>query len=219
MKIGLEARLKCKVESDWKIMQWITELAGELLSGGQVGKDVQQRTSECMQEQRQDCPGDRRAGGGQTLEGLQIPVVVVFEGCWVFATRVGIDATTNEHVVVIGEEAAAIRVRTVLRRPASDRWNVDAVKAMQASPCVPNPENVRQAKVMPGCLPKKTEVEGDSSKLQEQVRRFQEFMFRQFKITKDILEKCGLSDNCKGCEAAASGTDGRRHTDDCRQRL
>ena len=39
MKIGLEARLKCKVESDRKIMEWITELAGKLLSGGQVGKD------------------------------------------------------------------------------------------------------------------------------------------------------------------------------------
>ena len=39
MKIGLEARLKCKVESDWKIMEWIKELAGELLSRGQVGKD------------------------------------------------------------------------------------------------------------------------------------------------------------------------------------
>ena len=35
MKIGLEAWLKCEVESDWKI----TELAGELLSRGQVGKD------------------------------------------------------------------------------------------------------------------------------------------------------------------------------------
>ena len=50
-----------------------------------------------------------------------------------FATWVGIDAKTNENVVVIGEGRAAIRVRTVLRRPASDRWNVDAVKAMQAS--------------------------------------------------------------------------------------
>ena len=39
MKIGLEARLKCKVESDWKVMEWITELAGELLSRGQVRKD------------------------------------------------------------------------------------------------------------------------------------------------------------------------------------
>ena len=39
MKIALEARLKFKVESDWKVMEWITELAGELLSRGQVGKD------------------------------------------------------------------------------------------------------------------------------------------------------------------------------------
>ena len=39
MKIGLEARLKCKVGSDRKIMEWIKEFAGELLGRGQVGKD------------------------------------------------------------------------------------------------------------------------------------------------------------------------------------
>ena len=49
---------------------------------------------------------------------------------WVFATCFGVDAKTNEHVVVIGEGRAAIRVGTALRRPARDRWNVDAVKAM-----------------------------------------------------------------------------------------
>ena len=130
-----------------------------------------------------------------------------------FATWVGIDAKTNEHVVVIGEGGAAIRVRTFLRRPASDRWNVDAVKAMQACPRVP------QAKVMPERLAKKIEVEGNGSEIQEQVCRFQEFKFREFKITKGILEKFGLSDICTGCGAAASGTDARRHTDDCRQRL
>ena len=47
-------------------------------------------------------------------------------------------------------------------------------------------------------MTKKIEVEGDGSKIQEQVRRFQEFKFREFKITKSILEKFGLSDNCKG---------------------
>ena len=105
-----------------------------------------------------------------------------------------------------------IRVRTILGRPASDRWNVDAVKAMQASPRVPNPEKLCQAKVMPERLTKKVEVEGDVPKIQEQVRRFQEFGFREFKITKGILETFGFSDNCKGCEAATSA-------DDCRRRL
>ena len=62
-----------------------------------------------------------------------------------FATWVGIDPTTNEHVVVIG----AIRARTVPRRLASGKWNADAVKVMQAFARVQNPENQRQAKAMP----------------------------------------------------------------------
>ena len=99
-------------------------------------------------------------------------------------------------------------------RSASELFFGDQLKAMQASPRDPNPENLRQAKVMPERLMEKFEVEGDGSKIQEQVRRFEEFKFCEFKITKGILEKFGFSDNCKGCEA-----DARRHTDDCRQRL
>ena len=67
------------------------------------------------------------------------------------------------------------------------------MKAIKASLRVPNPENLRQAKVMPERLTKKIEVEGDGSKIQEQDRRFQEFKFREFKITKGILEKFGFS--------------------------
>ena len=51
---------------------------------------------------------------------------------------------------------------------------------------------------MPERLTKNIEVEGDGSKIQEQDRRFQEFKFREFKITKGTLEKFGFSDNCKG---------------------
>ena len=39
------------------------------------------------------------------------------------------------------------------------------------------------------------------------------------KIAKDILVMFGFSDNCQGCEAAASGADARRHADECRKRL
>ena len=87
---------------------------------------------------------------------------------------------------------AAIRVRTVLRRPASDRWNVDVVKAMQASLRVPNPENLRQAKVMPERVTKKIEVEGDGTKIQEQVRRFQEFKFASSKSPRAFLKSSGF---------------------------
>ena len=39
MKVGLEARLRCKIESDWAILQWVSELAPELENRGQVGRD------------------------------------------------------------------------------------------------------------------------------------------------------------------------------------
>jgi len=67
---------------------------------------------------------------------------------WVFSTWVGIDPKTNEHVVVLGDGGAAIRVRTVLRRPVADRWNATAVKAVIATPRVPNPRDEEQEQVM-----------------------------------------------------------------------
>ena len=82
MKIALEARLKCKVESDWKVMEWITELAGELVAQSRTGgKGWPNNVLHTVrQEQRQGCLGDRRAGDDQTSEGSQIPEQVVFEG-------------------------------------------------------------------------------------------------------------------------------------------
>ena len=159
MKIGLEAWLKCKVESDWKIMEWITELAGELLSRGQVGKDG--RTAYFRLYGRNSAKAVLEIGEqvmAELLRGRKSHKKLSLKERWVFATWVGIDAKTKEHVFVIGEGGAAIRVRTVLIRPASDIWNVHAVKAMQASPRVPNPENLRQAKVMPERLTKKIEA-------------------------------------------------------------
>ena len=101
MNIGLEARLKCKVESDWNIMEWITEFAGELLSRGQFGKDGRTACFICT------------AGTAPRLRGH-----------W---RRECCDPRQN---------------------PARDRWNVNVVKAMQACLRVPNPENLRQARVM-----------------------------------------------------------------------
>ena len=44
-------------------------------------------------------------------------------------------------------------------------------------------------------------------------------ILRDFKITRQLLEKHGYSDNCKGCEAALFGTGARVHTHACRHRL
>ena len=47
---------------------------------------------------------------------------------WVDATWVGIDRKTNEHVVVLDDGGAAIRVRTVTRKPMSARWNKEKIE-------------------------------------------------------------------------------------------
>ena len=58
-------------------------------------------------------------------------------------------------------------------------------------------ENLRQIEVIPERMTMKIEVERDSSKIQEQVRRFQEFKFGESKTTWGILERFGLSDSSK----------------------
>ena len=220
LKIGLEARLKCKVESDWKILEWITELAGELVNRGQVGKDG--RTAYYRLYGRNSTKGLVEIGEqvmAKPLRGRRSQKKLSLKERWVFATWVGIDPKTNEHVVVVSEGGAAIRVRTVLRRSVGDRWNVDAIKTIRASPRMPNPKDESQTWVMPERLTRKIEVGEDGSSIPEQANQHREFKFREFKITKGILEKFGFSDNCKGCEAAALGKDARRHSDDCRARI
>ena len=104
-------------------MEWITELAGELLSRGQAGED--DRTSYFRWYGRNSAKAALEMGEQVTakpLKGRKSQKKLSLKERWVFATWVGIDAKTNEHVVVIGEGRAAIRVRTVLRRPARDRW-------------------------------------------------------------------------------------------------
>ena len=101
-------------------MEWTTEI-GELLSRGQMGKDG--RTACFRFYARNSHKAVLEIGEkvmAKPLRGRKSQKKWSLKERWVFATWVGIDAKTNEHVVVIGEGGAAIRVRTVLRRPASD---------------------------------------------------------------------------------------------------
>jgi len=54
-----------------------------------------------------------------------------------------------------------------LCRPASDQWNVDAAKAIQALLCVPNLGNEHRDNVMPEVLTKKIEIEEEGAKIPE----------------------------------------------------
>ena len=95
-------------------MEWITELAGEVLSRGQVGKDG--RTA-YFKYDRNSAKAVLEIGEqvmAKPLRGRKSKKKLSLKERWVFATWVGIEAKTNEHVVVIGEGRAAIRVRSGL---------------------------------------------------------------------------------------------------------
>ena len=132
---------------------------------------------------------------------------------WAFATWVGIDVRTNEHVVVLGDGGAPIRVRTVLRRAASDRWNPEAIKAIKATPRTPNPKNCDRASThvdMDLRGRKKIEINEDGANVAMDYGKDKRARVREFRIMKGILEKFGFSPHCKGCDATVFGTGARK---------
>ena len=104
-------------ESDWKIMDWITELAGELLSRGQVGKDG--RTTHIRLHSRNRTKAVLEIGEqvmAKPLRGRNSQKKLSFKERWVFTTWVGIDARTR-HVVVIGEGDLRSTSELILEEP------------------------------------------------------------------------------------------------------
>ena len=121
LKIGLEARLQCKVESQWEILEWATELEGELIGRCQVGRDG--RTAYYRLYGRNSTKALIEIGEqvmAKPLRGKKTTKRLSLKDRWMFATWIGIDPKTNEHIVALADGGAAIRVRTVLRK----RWRI-----------------------------------------------------------------------------------------------
>ena len=133
LKIGLERRLKVKLESDEVILQWMIEHACTVINHFQVGHDG--RT-----------PYKRLMGKDSRQKFIEIGEQVLakpkrnptsnrkqaLKSRWVHGTWVGITSRSNEHLVVLAQGGPAIRVRTVKRKPIADRWNFDEIQAIRA---------------------------------------------------------------------------------------
>merc|ERR1712086_474798 len=210
------------VESDWSILQWTSELAPELTNRCQVGRDG--RTAYYRLLGKDSKKGMVEIGEqvmAKPLRGKKSNRKMSLKDRWVFATWVGIDARTNEHIVVLGDGGAAIRVRTVLRRPASDRWNPEAIKNIKATPRTPNPADEDQERAQPerDTRTRKIEVDGEGADINMDYGKDQPAKNREFKITKNILDKLKFTAGCKGCDAVINGSGARAHSDGCRKRL
>ena len=124
--------------------------------------------------------------------------------------------------MVLRDGGAAIRVRTVMRRPMKDRWNADEVKNITPTPRQPNPKDVEQDEAMPERLSRGPEVGEDGSALHDAATRDRSTEVRNFRITKRLLQEYGYTPSCRGCEASILGRkveSGWDHTVACRSRI
>ncbi len=61
------------------------------------------------------------------------------DGIWL-----GVHPKTHEHKVVMLKGGPAIKVRTILRRPDSEKWSAEDIMEIIATPKVPNPKDTDQ---------------------------------------------------------------------------
>ena len=137
---------------------------------------------------------------------------------WVDATYVGASRSTNEHIVVLPEGGAAIRCRTIRRKPSENRWDKKAIEDIVAGPRNPNPKDWSQFKPESESATKGIQLEAEGASIPKTVPEEVGSKVRDFKVTKDILSKFGRSEDCPGCEASKFGYR-RVHNPACRKRL
>ena len=147
-------------------------------------------------------------------------------------TWVGIFPRTGEHVIVL-PSGEAIRVRTIHRLPAEDRWDPAAVEAVQALPRRPVPSRAETepivrtadcdgaaAQAAASGDAEHAERATDGSKLERPQTKEQSRAARELRIDNRLLTRFGYSDDCLGCTHRQLDAPGhRQHSSACRRRL
>ena len=221
-KIGLESRIKTKVETDWRVLEWMSEHAAMTLNRALVGHDGKTPIWRLMGK-----PSSKALleFGEQVLaKPLRAPKTcneLSLRSKWVFGTWLGVASRTNEHLVALADGGAVVRVRTVKKRPEDDRWSGDQIRKIIASPRAPNPGDKDQESAQPPRLTRAADPGGGCGMdLPDAVQDELQYrlVYRNFKITKQLVEKFGMTDGCKGCEGQIVGVR-RAHSAECRDRI
>ena len=149
------------------------------------------------------------------------------------AVYVGQVARTGEHIVA-QPGGDAFRCRTVRRVPLADRWSLEKVLGVIATPRKPAPTRHRAEGLEPRLAdenarrlprgprePKASGPDNPSSGASLEHPEARPVDIRDFRITDRILEEFGgLRAGCPGCDHKGAGLPGHRgHNRDCRLRL
>ena len=150
-----------------------------------------------------------------------------FKSSWIEGIWVGFDTRTQEHIVVAPRGGPALRIRIVGARPASERWSLNAIREIMATPDRPNPKDpsqkaVRQERhtVELGAAEQEARAPaGTSTGEPRGPREDAAPLPRDFKIYDAYLQKFGFTRDCMGCNAKRQGIPKRVHSRTCRLRI
>ena len=123
VKIGLESRIKVKIQPDWPIIEWIIPHSADLINRYQLGNDGKTPHYRIF----------RKFFNGKSVEcgeqvwakpkrSQEIRLKLSMKSNWIEGTWVGFVRRSNEHLVALPNGGPVLRVRTIKRRPDSMKW-------------------------------------------------------------------------------------------------
>ena len=227
LMLGLEARLKENLDPGLPFVQWLVRHAAFLLTRYSVGHDgltpwrrltgrnqtgvVVELGERVFAKLSLKRPATKRKAkrGKKKLAARSV------EGIWA-----GIYPRTGEHIV-IRHDGEAIRARTVHRVVEQERWNVNMIRDVKATPRQPNPNIEEKDRIDAKLATEEPAARPDGgAELGEPEQADGHAAPRELRITDRLLDKFGYTPGCPGCIHKQLGLEGHRgHSTACRQRV
>ena len=139
MKNGLEQRIEMKIDTSWKVVEWMGELAPTFINQCLVGHDRKTPYARLMGK---NSSKDIVEIGEKVLAkislGRQSQRKQALQTRWKEAVWVGIVKMSNEHTVVLEDGGHAVRCRTIKSRPKDARLDGKTILGIVATPRKPN---------------------------------------------------------------------------------
>ena len=212
-KLALEARVAGRVGPGHAAMSWLVEYAAFLLNRFEVGKDG--RTAY-----------ERNKGKPAKTHGIEFGEIVWWRrrpagdlaaklsSLWESGVFLGVKGVSGE--LIIGTAQGIWRTRTVRRKPAEERWELDALAGLKGVPWNMSGEETEETQDDGVIVPKP--VERDAREDEQHVRE-EISAPRAFNSKREDYEKHGYTRSCPGCRAMLTGTSRQKHTAACRARM
>ena len=208
LKSSFESRVKRKLPGNHVLFAWLVSHASDIVSRfakGEDGKTAYERIKgrsfkrpivewgEVVQYCKLGSAGENKS-----------------EFRWEKGCYLGHNDVTSE--IIVGTELGIVKARDMKRyADSADSWNADFIFGIRGTPWQPIPGSNRVE-----LLPEVIVNESKDDIMPELTGAVPPIVPRRMKITKEDIERIGITPNCEGCTAANRGLIPRNHSEECR---